>query len=444
MLKKLALFTVFGVLLGSLFIYVKPADALASLKFKNPKVVLISIDGLKSDFYMDQKYEMNFVRSLMEVGTYAKGMIPSFPSVTYPNHTTLITGLRPGKHGILSNSLFDWELGPQPAWFWERTHIKSDTLFDLTKKAGLTSASVRWPVTVGDESVTWLVPEIFPMKPYYEGTTFDLTVKLTKKELMDEILKNIQLQTFEGEEAMDNWVAQATAYLAQTKLPDLTAVHLANLDHVEHGNGPEGPKVEAAIKLADSHVKTIVEKLDLKETCVIVTGDHGFYAVSKKINVNSLFVKQGWITLDNAGKLKSFKVIAQSSGGQAAIYLKDKSLEADVLKVLKDNVSAGYEILEKADLEKWGAYPEASFAVSGKEGFTISGSFSETLVEPSSVLGNHGHLPTPKMYTGFIAAGCGIQKNVLEPFDNTRVAPTVAALLGFQVANADGKPISLK
>ena len=113
---------------------------------KSQHVILISIDGLRPDFYLDKKWPAPNLRMLMNKGVYSKGVQSVFPSVTYPSHTTIITGAYPGKHGIYYNAPVD---GKKGQWYWEEKYIKIPTLWDAVHDAGKTSGSVMWPVTVG-------------------------------------------------------------------------------------------------------------------------------------------------------------------------------------------------------------------------------------------------------------------------------------------------------
>ncbi|MGY4537100.1 putative AlkP superfamily pyrophosphatase or phosphodiesterase [Mucilaginibacter sp. UYNi724] len=111
-------------------------------------VILVTIDGFRPEFYLDSvKYAMPTVRELMKNGVAAQGLNPVFPSVTYPDHTTMITGVTPAKHGIYYNTPFEAE-GATGKWYWDYSLIKSPTLWDAMHKAGKTTACVRWPVTV--------------------------------------------------------------------------------------------------------------------------------------------------------------------------------------------------------------------------------------------------------------------------------------------------------
>lgn len=109
-------------------------------------VVLISIDGFRPDFYLDSSWRAPHLRKILENGAYATNVRTVVPSVTYPSHTTIITGALTARHGIYYNAPKDSTKGQ---WYWEESYIKTPTLWDAVKKSGLTSAAVMWPVTAG-------------------------------------------------------------------------------------------------------------------------------------------------------------------------------------------------------------------------------------------------------------------------------------------------------
>lgn len=407
------------------------------------KIIMVSIDGLRPEFYLSNEFEAPNLKRLASIGAMAQGMVASFPTVTYPNHTTLVTGLPPAEHGILSNTLFDWQDGPSQAWFWEASHIKSETLWSRLTAAGKKTASVRWPVTV-EAAIEYNVPEIFPKRPWYDGSSWGLTVQLTRPELMQEILDEGGLTPFTDGATADDFSAKAAAFISRKHNPALTLVHLIEADKYQHGNGRDAEATKQAVSFVDGLLTPIINEMDAN-TCIFIVGDHGFFDYTATVNINRLFVDRGWIRLNKDGKLVSWDVIAQKSGGQAAIYLKNNKLRGEVMNVLSSNSSAGYNVVSKATLNRLGAYPEAIAAVEGKEGFTIGGSYTRDLVEPNfSTRGQHGYLPHhPKMHTGFLAAGCGITKQDLGIVSNLDVAPTILNILGASRSGLPGRVLRL-
>lgn len=129
----------------SLFLF---ASALAQETPAHTRVVLISIDGLKPEYVLNADVHRlkipNLLRFLKE-GTYSTGVHGVVPTVTYPSHTTLITGVSPAKHGIYANTTFDRLQKNNGGWYWYAGDIKVPTLWDAAATAGLTTANVHWP-----------------------------------------------------------------------------------------------------------------------------------------------------------------------------------------------------------------------------------------------------------------------------------------------------------
>src|SRR2546427_4104140 len=126
-------------------------------------VIMISIDGLVPDYYLEPARLGLRVPNLVKMklgGAYAEGVEGIFPTVTYPAHTTMITGVRPAVHGIVQNRIFEAPTEPQTReWYWFSEALKTETLWSMAKKSGLVTANVGWPVTVGAD-IDYNVPEI--------------------------------------------------------------------------------------------------------------------------------------------------------------------------------------------------------------------------------------------------------------------------------------------
>ncbi len=125
-------------------------------------VLMISIDGLKPEYITQADahgMKLPYLRTLLDKGTYADGVVGIWPTVTYPSHTTLITGVWPAEHGIYNNHEFDPFQRYYGAWNWYASQIRVPTLWQVAHKAGLRTASIGWPVSVGATDVDYLIPE---------------------------------------------------------------------------------------------------------------------------------------------------------------------------------------------------------------------------------------------------------------------------------------------
>jgi len=149
---------------GTIFNYGQaPSDSQMTQTPRPDHVILISVDGMPPDYYTAPEklgVRVPTLTMMKQGGAYADGMEGVYPTVTYPQHTTMVTGLRPAAHGIVQNRVFEAPSEPQTRyWYWYAKALKAETLWTVAKKAGLTTAAVGWPVTVGAE-IDYNVPEI--------------------------------------------------------------------------------------------------------------------------------------------------------------------------------------------------------------------------------------------------------------------------------------------
>lgn len=410
-------------------------------------VVLITVDGFRPEFYKDPSWGMIHLRQAMDSGAYSDGVRGVFPSVTYPSHTTIVTGVKPIKHGIYYNT----PLEPQGAtgrWYWEYDSLKVPTLWSAAKEAGLTTACVMWPVTV-HAPITWRIPEYWFL-PKAKGEQKDNVGGMSKEAhpagLYEEIQENVGGKMANDYFPSDINNARMTAYLIMKYRPAFTAVHIADVDHFEHEQGRDGEKVRSAVALADQAIKTIldaVEKAGIKEqTTIIVTGDHGFVDIHTQLNPNVLLAKAGLI--DHSNKV-NWKAYFHSSGGSTFLHLKDKNDKQSLAKVkaILEQIPVGqrglFRIVDRQELDEVGSDPNAAFALAPIQGVTFSNSTDGELL--SSVEGGtHGYYPNFKeIETGFVAFGKGIQPNVVIPQMGLEdIAPLIARLLRIDFPSADG------
>ena len=214
--------------------------------------LVISIDGLGASWYMAPPANLRIpnLRRLMQEGSYAEGVVGVYPSVTYPSHTTLVTGRLPREHGIYSN-LSSRQAGQHPGdWFWFASAIKTPTLWEEARRAGLKTAAASWPVTVG-AAIDWNIPEYWdPARS--EHLNLALLAKHSTPGLVAEAAWNLDPPAKGTPE--DVLRVRFAAYLLKKYRPNLTLVHLVDLDGAEHTYGPASPETIAAVERADGYV----------------------------------------------------------------------------------------------------------------------------------------------------------------------------------------------
>jgi predicted AlkP superfamily pyrophosphatase or phosphodiesterase len=419
-----------------------------------PTVIIISIDGLRPEFYLPGEHSRHCptLVELRERGAHARAAIAVYPSLTYPGHASIATGAWPARHGVTANSVFN-PPRTEGRGYWFARDLKVPALWDIAHAAGLSVAAVSWPTTAGSDAIRHNLPEFWPSAM---GGELDMMRRHASPGLVEELQTAIGPMADARQAGPGDWdafLAKSAAHILVRHKPALLLVHLIEPDKVQHQGGRDAPGLPAAMTRADTHVRLILNAARAAglhdRATFIVVGDHGFSDVARSIAPNVLLAANGYITLDGR-TVTDWQAIVQNTGGSAGVYLRDPDdaeLAGKVRALLEEHAtdSAGnrlYQILDKPRLQQLGAPPAASFYLEAEPGYMFSGSFSgASLVRGSNLKGNHGFLPDkPEMHTGFIAFGHGIKPGVaLQRARLVDVAPTVAALLGLKLDDADGR-----
>jgi predicted AlkP superfamily pyrophosphatase or phosphodiesterase len=372
---------------------------------QNRYVLLISIDGLRRDFYMDEDWDTPTLKSLMKTGVYADGINSIFPSVTYPAHTTIVTGAFPREHGIFYN---EPRTSENNHWYWEYEIITTKTIWESAREKGLITASIMWPVTVGA-----LITYNFPVRRSYggeKGNQLSVTEPLvTPETLMPEmrfagvINSNDQFE----HETIDQTIGEMGQYILKKYKPSLMAIHFVNVDHLQHVHGRNNRFVKDAMHNVDVQIgkliKVLKEENIYENTDIIVTGDHGHVDISK-VFLPNLPLKEAGLITDNSWKAKF-----TTAGGAAFLYVKDKKYTKqvkDILNALPDVQKELFTIYDRNDLDKIGADPEATLALGMKKGYVSNPEVKGQIIQDRKPVAAHGFFPDFKeIQTGFIISG---------------------------------------
>lgn len=416
-------------------------------------VVVISIDGLPGYLLDDPEASLPVIRGLRDAGVAAsEGMIVTNPSVTWPNHTTLMTGVHPEKHGVIYNGLPERHGEGKPITVTpEKTQqelVRVPFLFDFLKEKGISSAAINWPCTAGSASLV----DNFPDVPN--------PLKYTNASLKDELSAKGILQRFEANSGVvhDEVWTEAACQSIKARKPRLLALHLLNVDSTHHRFGPKSAPGYTAVALTDALVGRVLDALDearvREKTTVFVVSDHGFIAIKKTLKPNAILRKEGLLQVEG-NKITSAKAHVIPEGGTGMIYLTDPSTaEQDRATVRKlfEGAEGIVGVLGPDEFARHhyplpGDHPAmADLVLVAKEGYTVNGSAAgdEFVSANPSTTGSHGFLATePKMNALFVAAGAGIKPGVkLATVDNVDLAPTAAKLLGSSLDQATGRVLS--
>ncbi len=422
--------------------------AAATAQAQNKHVVLISIDGLRPEFYLDPSWGMVNIRQGMEAGAYAQGVRGSFPTVTYPSHTTIISGVLPAKHGIYYNTPVE-PLGISGKWFWYYKDIKVPTLWTAAKASGLTTAGVSWPVTVG-APIDYNLPE-YVILPANKGEKKDeikaLYNESNPKSLITEVQENAIGNFGEYGAVLNDYTndqnkARMAGYILRKYKPAFLAIHIGLTDHYQHEQGRDGDKVRSAVVGVDVAVKSIIDAVEMaglsKNTTFIITGDHGFVDIHTQVNPNVMLAKAGLYDPENK---ENWKAYFQASGGSAFLHLRNPKDDATLKKVnqalaeLPASIKKLFHVIDKKALTDAQGDPNAALAVAAYQGVSFGATASGDLLTAAKG-GTHGYLPTDfkEIQTGFVAFGSGIKKGVVLPLIGQEdIAPLIAYLLNIDL-----------
>jgi predicted AlkP superfamily pyrophosphatase or phosphodiesterase len=417
-----------------------------------PLLVMISVDGMRPDYITEadaHEAKVPNLRRFLKEGAYALGVVGIVPTVTYPSHTTLVTGVWPAKHGIFANTTFDPLQQNQAGWYWYTEDIHVPTLWDAAAAAGRTTASLQWPVTVGAH-ITWNIPE------FWRASTPD-DAKLLRAVSTRGLLEEAKAELGEYRGGIDT-SAQAdesrgrfTEWILEKKHPGLLTLHLSSLDHIEHETGPFSPESIGVLESIDAtigKIRATAERLAPGRAYVAVVSDHGFVRTESQLNLFPLFREVKLITVNEKGKITDWKAVPWPTGGSVAIVLKDPGDTATLsqvrellAKVASDPANGIDRILEAEELHKRGGYPPASFFVGLKPGWRTGSTVDGPVLLKTKVGGTHGALPDlPDLRAAFFLVGPGVPAGrSLGLMDMRDVAPTLAHEVGLSLPSADGK-----
>jgi len=417
---------------------------------KDQHVIVITVDGFPDWIWQDPKLPMPTLRKLAAEGVNAP-MKVSNPSVTWINHTTLVTGVTPAKHQVMYNGLLIPQGDGKPPkieqWRDKNEMVHVPTVYDIAFKAGLTTAHVDWVPTTNANTFNW----DFPEHPNPIG-------KIEQEMVKAGLITDPELQGFnQGNPPWrDMMWTRAAVHIMEQHKPNLLYFHLLNTDANNHKYGPGTMPSLTAYAYADTCIRELLDAVDRSKlrdkTTVIIVTDHGFKTARRIIRPN--------VTLRDAGMIHaagptvtSCDGYVMAQGGIAMFYAttKDKTASIAKAKPLLAALEGVIEIIEPKDYAALGMptpeqsnqgpdlviYPKDGYAFNG----SVAGDASVTDVLTDAYPGHHGYKNTDPQLDGvFIAWGPGIKRGVkVDKITNVDIAPTVANILGLNMPNVDGR-----
>lgn len=412
---------------------------------RSPKVVVISLDAFGAESLHDPHLPAPTLHKLMQEGVYAVAMRPINPTVTWPNHTSMVTGVEAQRHHVIVNGLIVNQRENTPpkidAQAPKSQLVAVPTVYDAAHKAGLTTAEVDWVAVMKADGITWRFAE----KPDPDGPI--------ERDLVSEgVVSREDLEHFgkPSQAWRDRIYTLAAINIIKKHHPDLMLFHLLALDGIEHKTGFGNDSGRNTIAFLDDRVKDIIEGVreagDLDRTTFLIVSDHGQQSVFKHVNGNALLRRAG---LQNSSTHTPAFCIPE--GGFALVYQRGATPKATkALKAAFVGQPGIRAVLTPAEAAKDG-WPTPSDVNQGPDvlvyaanGFAFADDTSEEIVTETKEAGAHGYPNTePLMKAIFIASGPGIAKRGEIPeFDNVDVAPTIAHLLNLHLEDISGKEMT--
>jgi hypothetical protein len=432
-------------------------------------VLMISVDGMKPEYvtHADEHHlQLPTLRHILAQGTHAEGVVGVFPTVTYPSHTTLVSGVWPAVHGIVNNTRFDPDRNLGGAWYWYADQVKVPTLYTAAHAAGLSTASVSWPVTVDSTAIDTLIPEYWrgdsPAGPTNPDDRLMINAVSRPDGEVNRIADRVDTPYMMGNDTSLTGDEVRTRFsldiLAQHK-PVFMTIHLSSLDEEEHLHGPFSPEANADLEGIDAMLArlTAQELANYPNAVIIIVSDHGFAAVDHLTNLYMPFLEAGLVDASKSPsgtvQVKSWKAQPWLAGGMAAIVLHDPAdtatrdkVAALLAKLAADPTSGIEAVLDHDAVAALGGFPDAAFVVTLKAGYATGPGLAGPLVTPMPGRGTHGYNPatTPQMHASFFITGETIATHKdLGIIDMRQIAPTVAQILGIPLPTATQPPLAI-
>ncbi len=419
---------------------------------KQPIVIVVSIDGFPARALKDPKLPMPALKALIANGAAASGMMPINPTVTWPNHTAIITGVNASQHYVLANGQIvlpaDGTAPKVLPWVDKAKLVHARTLYEAAADKGMTVGAVDWVAIYGARGVTWQFGEKPDLHDHDE---------IPKELVARGILTQDQLDHFGGGNPAwhDEVWTDAAVDIIEKHTPRLLLLHLLQTDSIQHEYGPLTAAAFEAYAYADACLKRVVDAVHAARiqdrTTFFIVSDHGFTSFTHTISPNVALIEQGLLHKQGTGYTGNVWVKAED--GIAFLYIPDASKRAELLPKLKayyatipgiDHVYTNEEgkalgLPAEADTDQ-----APQLYMTAAPGYALiddtTGPLANTI---PTARGQHGYINTmTDMQALFVASGAAIKPGVsLGLIPNLRVAPTIAKILGVSLPDAKQPPL---
>jgi len=422
------------------------------------RVVLVSMDGLMPNNYLSPDIhglKIPTLRWMAAQGAFSDGVKSVYPTVTYPSHTSMVTGVNPGRHGIVGNRTFDPLDNDLESWHWYAEEIKTPTIWQVAEEQGLKTGIVHWPVTLGAK-VSYLLPEFWRAKNVQDQKL--MRVVSTRNLLNDVAASHADFWTrYVPPNVSDDSLTDVALHILATGKPHLLLLHLVEVDGAQHRHGIDSAEARSAIETDDRQLARIYKELSRSglyaETAVVVVSDHGFRKTTKMVRPCTLLREAGLVTVNDKGTITGWKASVQANSGQAYVYLQDPAdhVTREIVRALfaekrQDPANGIGRVYEADEIRKLGGDPSALLGLEA----AVDGDFQfgpgcvGDYVAPPAYHATHGYDPDrPEMRASLLITGPGIPRGHIVNARLIDIAPTIAGWLKLPMSGFDGKPLAV-
>jgi len=415
---------------------------------KQQKLIVVSLDALFSEdlAYLAKKPTFGHI---LENCALVENLRSIYPTLTYPCHATMATGCLPAKHGVVNNYAFT-PGSIHPAWNWYHDSFKVPDLIDAAHERGLTTAAVGWPTMGNHPHVNWIVSEI-------AGTNAKVAEELRR----DYLATGTTPELWEQVGAPHVWMRETLpaghrasffnnavcCEIIRRFQPDLTLLHIGNVDHFRHVDGIHGQEVLVALDECESFVSDLLQAVRDAgiEDCtnIVLTADHCQMDVERTACPNVLLARNGWIDLAEDGSFRDWRAWCQSTGMCSEVYVKDPADEDAVFELLNAHTGlCGWsKVYTREELAEEGFLGDFAFVLETDNRSTFGNQYQgDCLVPLPKPRGSHGYHPDKGSCPPIVAIGPAFRKGAVLPKARLQDgAPTWAKLLGCTLPDADGR-----
>lgn len=422
---------------------------------------VMSVDALFTNNLADVRKLPGFSQILSRAAIF-EDVYCVYPTLTYVCHASIMSGCWPERHGVAHNQVLDPAIEDRN-WYWDYKSLHVPTVFDWAKRAGLTTASVGWPVTAASGCIDYNVPEVWVADP--EACTSGERLGAALDRVYRHGCSPAGYELYEAHKGLlnnnhtpelDEFDTACNEDIIARWRPNVHFTHQAMLDHARHEHGVLAPQVQDALRLHDEWLQRCISSLKeagtYDDTVFVILGDHGHVRIDYKLSPNVLLERAGLLSVDARGGVRSWRAYVQSSGVSGQLFVRNAAELPAARRALQPLVDAGLvtdvfsrdEVREQ--LHTTGAF---SLMLEAAPNYGIGGDCVGDLVTPAGsedykyAVSTHGHLPFRGDKPPFVIAGPGVVPGRYAGARLVDEAPTMMAAAGipFDAGALDGEDL---